>query len=70
MDEGISGSVGELSFAFLPNLLGWHRGVRVQDASANGSRTASEHIVCYASMVQVRLGVEKSLGGCLTLGNG
>jgi hypothetical protein len=40
--EGISGRVGKLSFA---NLLGWRGGTRVHSASANGSRTASEHIV-------------------------
>ena len=32
MGEGISGSVGELSFALFPNLLGWRGDVRFHDA--------------------------------------
>ena len=45
MGEGVSGSIGKLSFAFLPDLLGWRGGIRVHGASANSRRTASEHIV-------------------------
>ena len=45
MGEGVSGTVSNLSFAFLPNLSGWRGGIRVYVASANSSRTESEHIV-------------------------
>ena len=65
MDEGVSGSVGGLSFTFFPNLLGLRGGVRVHGAGADGGCTASEHVVRYASVVRVELGARRSLGGCL-----
>jgi len=42
VDWGVSGSVGELSFAFLLDLLSWRGGVRVCGACAESGWTASE----------------------------